>query len=157
MKKFFLLVLVLVFAACHKDNTQTGSFFSANGQIVSITGNDLTNGALITPVTTNDGNGYHFGIGSNGNYLNFRYGALCLPIGSTYRITANQIQSEYQLVLGYANVNGTYYAVQSPIDYIDVLITNNSNNGVCVEFNGTLSDSNGNILYINGAFENVHI
>jgi hypothetical protein len=157
MKKFFLLVLVLVFAACHKDNTQTGSFFNANGQSVIVTGNDLSNGAIITPVTTNEGNGYHFGIGSNGNYLNFRYGASHLPIGSTYRITANQIQSEYQLVLGYANVNGTHYAVQSPIDYIDVLIVDNSNSGVCVEFNGALSDINGNILYINGAFENVHI
>ena len=157
MKKFFLLVLVLVFAACHKDNTQTGSFFSANGQLVSITGNDITNGAIITPVTTNEGNGYHFGIGSNGNYLNFRYGASYLPVGSTYRITANQIQSEYQLVLGYANVNGTYYAVQSQNDYIDVVIVDNSNSGVCVEFNGSLSDHNGNILYINGAFENVHI
>lgn len=157
MKKFFLLVCLLFFASCRKDDAQTGSFFSANGQIVSITGNDLSNGAIITPVTTNEGNGYHFGIGSNGNYLNFRYGASSLPVGSTYRITAHQIQNQYQLALGYASVNGTYYAVQSPIDYIDILITNNSNNGVCVEFNGALSDINGNILYIEGQMKNVHI
>lgn len=155
MKKIILFILVVLFASCQKEQIQTNSFITANGVTNLVTGNDLTNAALIYELQTNDAQVYNFGIASNGVVLNFKYGATELTAGSSYEMRGFDVQN-ISIKNAYIKKDGEYYGLNTCNDYLQVQILENNNGVVTASFVGALS-SDGEIVYFDGKFIEVSI
>ena len=155
MKKLIYFILVVLFASCQKEQTQTNSFITVNGVTNIVTGNDFTNAALIYELQTNDAKIYNFGIVSGGIVLNLKYGATELTDGSIYEMRGSDIQN-ITIKNAYITKNGKYYGLNTCNDYVRVEILENSNGVVTASFVGALS-SDGEIVYFDGQFIEVAI
>lgn len=155
MKKLIYFILVVLFASCQKEQIQTSSFVTVNGVTNLVTGNDLTNAAVIYETQTNDAQVYNFGIASNGVVLNFKYGATELTAGSSYEMRGSDIQN-ITIKNAYITKDGKYYSLNTCSDYLKVEILENNNGVVTASFVGALS-SDGEIVYFDGKFTEVSI
>ena len=155
MKKLIYFILIVLFTSCQKEQTQTNSFVTVNGVTNIVTGNDLTNAALIYELQTNEAQIYNFGIVSGGIALNFKYGATELTAGTNYEIRGSDIQN-ITIKNAYITKNGKYYGLNTCNDYVQVEILENDNGVITASFVGALS-SDGEIVYFDGKFIEVAI